>query len=381
MARSLERGDRARVLYVIQQREPSGAEAFVADVMRADPDPLLACPAGSGVETWAARLGVPTVSLPFRSLRHSGGWLETLRSVPRGLVSARDLRRVLREHPERRIVYCSSLRPGLLATLARIGLGRRTLWVVTDWLPPGLLGRATRLAARVGCDRAAATSRAIAADFAGGSTTLSGRTTVVYPGVDPGRFASEVGRRPTSAAIVGAISPTKRTDLAIDIAARVARELPDFELDIVGRALYRDEDFALEAELQRRVAGDGDLSEHVRFRGHTDEVASRLAETRLLLHCRPDEPFGIVLTEAMAAGLPVVAPAAGGPCEIVADGVTGLLFPPDDAAGAAARVVSLLRDPEAARSMGEAGRARVRERFSVEDQVAAFDTLLAGLDE
>ena len=180
--------------------------------------------------------------------------------------------------------------------------------------------------------------------------------------------------------ILGLISPTKRTDLAVEVAARVVREVPDFKLDVVGSARFRDEDFALEAELHRRVEADPQLRDSVRFTGHTDDVASHLADARFLLHCRPDEPFGIVLLEAMAAGLPVVAPAGGGPLDIVQDGVTGLLYPPDDAAAAAAKVLELLRDPDAAQRMGEAGRARVAEQFSLDDQVSALETLLGDLD-
>ena len=364
----LRRRDRPRVLYVIQAREYSGAEVFAAPVMRADADPLLACPPASGTAELAARLGVPAVALPFRPLRVA----QAARSVARGLATVRDLRRVLRAHPERELVYATSLRPGMLAALAGAGLRRRALWVVTDRLPPPPLRQAVRLLARLGCRRAAATSRWIADDFAGRSRTLRARTTVVYPGVDASRFSPARPGAPR-AAIVGAVSPTKRTDLAVEVAALVAAQEPGFVLDVVGRAQYRDEDMALERELRARAG------ESVRFAGHTPDVAAALAGAGLLLHCRPDEPFGVVLIEAMAAGLPVVAPAAGGPREIVEDGVTGLLYPPGDAGAAAAQVLRLLRDPEEARRMGRAGRARARERFSEAEQVDRFEALLAEL--
>jgi len=376
----LARRDRARILYVILQREYAGAEVFAAAVMRADADPLLACPPGSPTEELAARLRVPTVPLTFRALRHSGGRLETVRSVVRGLAGARELRRVLKANPDRRIVYGTSLRPGMLAVLAAAGLGRRVVWVVTDFLPPRPLRQAVRALARLACDRAAATSRVVGDDYCGSSRRLRARTDVVYPGVSVHRFtpAAEAPAEPR-AVIVGGVSPTKRTDLAVDIAARVGAETEGFELHVLGRAQYRPSDFALEAALERRVQTDPRLGAHVRFLGHTSDVASSLTAYRLLLHCRPDEPFGVAIIEAMACGLPVVAPRAAGPLEIVDEGVTGLLYQPGDVEEAAHHVIRLIRDPDEARRMGAAGRARVQRLFSEEGQVHAFDALLASV--
>jgi glycosyltransferase involved in cell wall biosynthesis len=75
------------------------------------------------------------------------------------------------------------------------------------------------------------------------------------------------------------------------------------------------------------------------------------------------EPFGIVVIEAMQAGVPVVASEIGGLADIVSGGETGLLVPPGDAAALCAALLSLLADPELGRRMGEAGRRRV-ERYS-----------------
>lgn len=377
----LHRRDRPGVLYVIQHHDHAGAETYAAPVMRADANPLLACPPGTDTEAFAHRLGIPTVGLPFRALRHSGGRLETLRSVGRGLASARDLRRIMRDHPERRIVYATSLRPALLAAVAGLGLRRRVLWVLTDFMPPAPLRQAARALARLTRAHVVAISHGVADDFAGRSRRLRRRAVVVHPGIDTGRFASRAG--PTTeprAVIVGQVSPTKRTDLAIDIAARVIAQVPEFELHVVGRAQYRDSDFALERELHGRVESDPALRDRVRFAGRLPDVRDVLAEASLLLHCRPDEPFGVVFIEAMAAGLPVVAPAAAGPTEIVQDGVSGLLYRPGDAADAAECVLHLLREDGLLERMGVAASERVRDAFSEPAQVAGFDAVLAGLD-
>jgi glycosyltransferase involved in cell wall biosynthesis len=377
----LERPDRDRILYVVQQHDYSGAEVMHLPLMQADADPLLACPPGSRTEQLARALGIPTVPLPFRPLRHSGGAIETARSLLRGLASAHDLRRVLRARPERRIIYCISLRPGMLATLAKTALRRRAVWFVSDFAPPPPVGAITRLLARIGCDRAIATSKAVGKSLTRRSRLLDRRTTVIYPGTDPARFDPGLARPGAPrAAVVGHVSPTKRTDLALEVALRVAERAPQFELEIVGAAQYREEDFAFERWLRQRIAADSALARHVRLAGRVDDVPAELARFGLLLHCRADEPFGVALIEAMAAGLPVVAPNAAGPAEIVRHEATGLLFEPDDADDAAAQVLRLIGDPRLAGRLGTAARAEVERRFSSAGQVEQMEGLLERLD-
>ena len=78
-----------------------------------------------------------------------------------------------------------------------------------------------------------------------------------------------------------------------------------------------------------------------------------------------DEPFGIVLVEAMAAGKPVVATRTGGPLDIVEEGVTGLLVEAGDDKQLADAILELLGDPERAAAMGQAGRKRAEEHFDI----------------
>jgi glycosyltransferase involved in cell wall biosynthesis len=78
------------------------------------------------------------------------------------------------------------------------------------------------------------------------------------------------------------------------------------------------------------------------------------------------ESFGLVLAEAMACGLPVVATTAGAIPEVVENAATGLLVPPDHSEAFAAAVVSLMSDPGRMKGMGAAGSRRVKERFTWE---------------
>lgn len=342
-------------------REYSGAETAYAPLLNGDEDPLVACPPDSATEAWVRALGAATVPLEFREIRSSAGMRQTLLSAVRALAVARDLRRILRARPERTAVIGTSMRPSALASLSALGLRRRVIWTVTDLVTPAALGAVLRVVARATGARVITHSRFVA-DRAAPGALVSPPGMPVPPDEAP-------KREPARAIVVGHVSPTKRTALVLDVAALVAREEPAFAVDVVGRAQYRQEDHVLEQTLQQRLADDPWLARHVRLVGHDPAVRDRMRRAALLLHLRPDEPFGMVLLEAMAVGVPVVAPAAAGPLEIVVDGETGLLYPSEDVEAAAACVLRLVRDPTLAARMGAAGRERVRTHFSVERQV------------
>jgi starch synthase len=93
------------------------------------------------------------------------------------------------------------------------------------------------------------------------------------------------------------------------------------------------------------------------------EVIQLLSHATLFACPSVYEPLGIVNLEAMACGTAVVASRTGGIPEVVADGETGLLVPPDDPAALADSINALTRDPDRAKAMGVAGRERAQTRF------------------
>jgi glycosyltransferase involved in cell wall biosynthesis len=108
------------------------------------------------------------------------------------------------------------------------------------------------------------------------------------------------------------------------------------------------------------------------------ELLRELARADVLVLPSRFEPFGIVLLEAMAAGLPIVASRVGGIPEIVLDGETGLLVPPDRPAALATALQQLRNDPALGRQLGAAGRRRV-EQFSWERIAPKFLALFEEL--
>ena len=140
----------------------------------------------------------------------------------------------------------------------------------------------------------------------------------------------------------------------------------DANVVLVGRDLERGG--AYETELHREAERLG-VADRVVFAGQRDDVPGLLAGCDVL--CLPSSVEGLplVVLEAMAQGKPVVATAVGGTPELVVDGETGLLVPPGDAGALAGALERVLRDPELARRLGEAGRLRALGSFSLSETI------------
>jgi glycosyltransferase involved in cell wall biosynthesis len=175
---------------------------------------------------------------------------------------------------------------------------------------------------------------------------------------------------------VGRLMPGKDQDSLVNAFAWVRQARPDARLIIAGVAAdiapdglggnYRD-------YLERRVAALG-LNKSVVFTGYLphETMAQLYAAFDLFAHPCVEEPFGLVLVEAMVRLLPVVAVNGGGVPEIIRDGVDGLLVPPRDPAAFARRIIELLADSARAQALARAGRARVLAAFTPEVQAAAM---------
>jgi len=119
----------------------------------------------------------------------------------------------------------------------------------------------------------------------------------------------------------------------------------------------------------------------VRFLGFRRDIADVIAAADLVVLPSMAEAFGLVVAEALYLGTPIVATHVGGIPEIVEDGVDGVLVPPADSNALADAIVRLLGDPERRRLMASAGRARVRDRFSFEKMMRAYEQIYQRLVE
>jgi glycosyltransferase involved in cell wall biosynthesis len=119
----------------------------------------------------------------------------------------------------------------------------------------------------------------------------------------------------------------------------------------------------------RKLCSQLGVEEQVTFLGFRDDIRVVLPTLDCLVLASDREPFGLVLVEAMLAGVPVVASDAGGVPEIVRDGVDGLLFPPGDYQALAERVIALARDQELTLRLTAAAKQRAAESFSMAGQI------------
>lgn len=170
---------------------------------------------------------------------------------------------------------------------------------------------------------------------------------------------------------VGRMSHEKGMVESLRAFETVAAEVPGAELVLIGFGPLFD-------ELQAMVAASP-VGDRVRLTGRLgpEEIAAELAAAQVYLqHSREYngwvEGFGVTLTEAGAAGLPLLASASGGLVDQIEDGENGLLFPPGDVAAQAAAMLRLARDPGERATMGAAAR-RLAARFDAARMAAQLE--------
>lgn len=150
----------------------------------------------------------------------------------------------------------------------------------------------------------------------------------------------------------GRLIPRKGVDRLIRAAARARERGTEVDLDIAGSGPSEEE--------LRGLAGELGIGDHVRFGGFAQpaQLPERYAAASAFAFPSIDDPFGFVLLEAMAAGLPVVAsPYAGATADLVEDGVNGLVADPDDIEAWASALERLAADAALRELLGRAGHA------------------------
>ncbi len=173
--------------------------------------------------------------------------------------------------------------------------------------------------------------------------------------------------------VIGRLVPIKAHDVFLKAAERVLKSLPDAHFVIVG-------DGELRGELEA-LAGRMGLGGSVTFTGWIDDLRPVYSDLDVLVISSRNEGTPVSVIEAMAAGVPVAVTRVGGLPDLVEDGWTGMLAPPDDPDALAESIRRLLTDRELAEDIAKRARPMAIERFSIERLIDDLDSLYTSLLE
>jgi len=198
------------------------------------------------------------------------------------------------------------------------------------------------------------------------------RLHIIHCGVDPQRYElRQHSGRGTQLLFVGRLEVVKGLPILFDAIKQLMQKHRDIKLTVVGDGPDR-------ALLENQTKQLG-LSSHVEFVGKQSqsEVAERLSQSDLFILPSFAEGVPVVLMEAMAAGIPVIASRVTGVGELVDDGTSGFLVPPTDRDALIDRIHQLLEDPELRQRMGKVGREIVQHEFNMRSEAAKLYKILA----
>lgn len=377
-----------RVLFLDQSGELGGAELSLLDIARHFRAQATVALLADG--PFAARLrdagiacDVLAGTAALLSVRRQDGparWLHAAGAVGRSIAA---LARLARTHD---LIYANTQKSFVLGALAAMVARRPLIWHLRDILSAAHFGaanlRLTVALARITGARVIANSQATAAAFVAAGGAVQNVVTIPN-GIDPAAWrildleARRCLRETLGVAegpvlgIFGRLAEWKGQHILLEAVAR----LPGVRAIVVGDALfgeveYRDRLMARAREL--------DVERRVRFLGFRDDVAALMQACDIVVHASiAPEPFGRVIVEAMLAGLPVIASAAGGAREIVEDGRSGILVPPGDPEVLAAAVRDLLADHARARRLALAGKERAQAEFGLDRALARIEAVVA----
>ncbi len=272
------------------------------------------------------------------------------------------------------VIHTNSLKADIIGGLAGRLAGIPVIWHIrdridSDYLPASVV-KVFRVLSRTIPKFVIANSDATLA-----TVHLNGRrpSAAIGSGVDLSHpaFSAEAVAQPRVSeregaliGLVGRISPWKGQDIFLRAAAQVLKQHPHTRFQIIGASLFTEREY--EESLQS-LCKDLDIEHAVEFTGFVQNVPERVARLDMLVHASTTgEPFGQVIIEGMAASKSVVATNGGGVPEIVQDGVTGILVPMKDVEAMANAISFLLEHPEIATRMGQLGRKRVMEKFTIQ---------------
>jgi glycosyltransferase involved in cell wall biosynthesis len=371
-----------KVLFYNHTGQVSGAERVLLFVLekldRTRFAPALLCPADGPLAQAAAQFGAPHLAAPAlqaRFTRRPELLLRYLWSLFSAMSALRGQIRAAAPH----LIHANSIRAGLVATAATVGLGVPVVWHVHDLLPRHPFSTAIRwFVALSSRTRLLAVSEA-AADAFCGRLLRRAPVKVLRNAVDAARFRPRPESRAAlraelglaaDAFVFGNLGQITARKGQLELLRAFADAAPDAALVIAGAPLFNQDHLYLE-QVKRAVDELG-LAGRVFFLGPRADAPELLAACDVFVLNSQSEAFSLVVLEALACGAPVIATAVGGTPEVVVNHYTGWLVPYGDGAALAAA----LREAQASPGLRAEFAARTPKLMQTDYTPAAYLTEL-----
>jgi len=273
------------------------------------------------------------------------------------------------------LIHSNSIITHIDCALAGRLLRRRAVVELHDIVAPGigrtLLGVAVALSSK-----AVATSNAVRNQL---PRWARGRSEVISQGIDIDRFStgdpetfwrSQLASNPDGVlvAAIGRIDPEKGLHTLVHAVVELRHRGVDAHLALVGAPSKDDGSYLDELQQLAELLLPGAF----RVLPPVEDVAAVLRSVDVLACPSVEEPFGLIILEAQACGVPVVVSASGGPLDFICDRVTGMLVAPADPVAAARAIEELLSDDELRQRMVAAARAQVQNEYTAQVRAAKF---------
>ncbi|MFH1858092.1 MAG: glycosyltransferase family 4 protein, partial [Candidatus Omnitrophota bacterium] len=206
------------------------------------------------------------------------------------------------------------------------------------------------------------------------------RITWAYSGIDVEHFHQDPEGTEADPALsqpgpcigmIARLAPIKGHCYFLQALPQVVREVPELKVLLAG-------DGPLRTELEKMCQSLG-IQKHVFFLGERKDVQRILERCDLVILSSLNEGMGRVLLEAQAMGKPVIGTRVGGIPEVIQEGETGILVPPMDPGALSEAMLSLLKDPEKRKVMGDAAKVWVNQTFSIKEMVKRIDGVYQSL--
>lgn len=189
-------------------------------------------------------------------------------------------------------------------------------------------------------------------------------------GIDP-RIFLKWKQNPVRIGMLGRIARWKGQHIFIEAAVELTKRGFDAEYFIVGSTLFGEDEYLDEINKKSQI-----ISGKMNFMGFRSDVKDILTDLDILVHCSIlPEPFGQVVLEGMAEGLPIVASDAGGVQEIIEQNISGLRTPPGDPIELANALQQLIENPDFASSLGQEAYRCVRQKFTATQAARKVESL------